>query len=995
MVPYGQQRERILDDLRGLVGGEVRCDDFFRQLHASDASIYEIQPLAVVRPSRAADVSACVRYARDNRLPVHARGAGTASAGGSLGPGIIVDFSKYLRHVIRIDAEKARVQSGVVLERLNTQLRTEGRIYGPDPAKAAVTTMGSVIALDATGSRWLKYGSVRNTVVSLQTVLADGEILELGREPLSDGASTSTIPRKRDLINRLTAVLKENAESIRSHQLKSCINRCGYNLEGVLGEDYIDVGRLLAGSEGTLALVTEASVATEPLPGHRGASLLLFDSLEKAARAVQEVLPWKPNACELMDRRHLSLARDAEVRFDLLIPADTEALLLVEQEAADLIGLHDQLHQMAAYLTQTKRLAYAVRQAFEPDDLELYWRLVDRIQPLLHRMKSPARAAPVADNVAVPPDIMPDFLLRVQNILKRQQVTASLFAHAGQGELYIRPFLDLANSDDVDRMRRLSEELYREVIEAGGSITGEHGYGLSRTPFLKQQAGPLYEAFRAIKQVFDPENILNPGKIVGDDAELMIRNMQPAIKTQEVLPPAAEETQGDRPAMRSLVELQLDWEPSRLIDAVTDCNRCGACRTQAPQARMCPIFRIAPSEEASPRAKANLLRGLLSGTVELNRLTDNEFKHIADLCVHCHMCRLECPTGVDIPLLMRESKGAYVAANGLTASDWALIHLDVLGALGGMFSPATNWALGNRQMRWLLEKILGIAQGRKLPRVTSRNFIRRAHRRRLTRPIRRSSQKVLYFVDTYANYFDPQLGEALVAVLEHNGVAVYVPAGQKPAGMPSIACGALDHARFLAEHNITILAEAVRQGYHVVATEPAAALCLTREYPQLISDDDSRLVAANSSEACTYLWRMHTQGKLQLDLKPIHITLGYHTPCHLKALQVGTPGKHLLGLIPGVQIEHIEKGCSGMAGTFGLHSKNYRGSLRVGLRLINQLRSPALQAGATECSTCKIQMEQGTNKPTIHPIKLLALSYGLTPEISRLLNAKSKESAVT
>ena len=939
MVPLGQQRERIQDDLRGLVAGEVLCGDFFRQLHASDASIYEIRPLAVLRPTRAADVSVCVRYARDHKLSVHARGAGTATAGESLGPGIIIDLSKNLRHIIRIDAEKVRVQAGVVLERLNAQLRPLGRIFGPDPAKAAVTTMGSVIALDTSGSRWLKYGPVRNYVISLQAVLSDGEILEFGKEPLSDGASASTIPRKRDLVNRLAAVLKDNADLILSHRLKSPINRCGYNLDGVLGEDYLDVARLLSGSEGTLAIITEATIATQPMPGRRGATLLLFDSLDKAARAVREILPWKPNACELMDRRHLSLAREAEVRFDLLIPADTEALLLIEQEAAEPTELSNQMHEMAAYLTQTKRLAYAVRQAFEPDEMELFWHLVDRVQPSLYRLKSPARAVPVADDIAVPPEILPDFLLRVQNVLKRQQITASLLAHAGHGELYIRPFLDLANAGDVERMRRLAEEVYREVMEVGGSITGEHGYGLSRTPFFKQQAGPLYDVFRAIKQIFDPENTFNPGKIVGDDPELLIRNLQPAIKTQPS-PPALPDQPADQLAMRNMVELQLDWDPVKVVDAVSDCNRCGICRTQSPESRMCPIFRISPSEEASPRAKANILRGILTGAVDLNQLTGEEFKGIADLCVHCHMCRLECPAGVDIPRIMRESKGAYVAANGLTFAQWAIIHLDILGALGGLASPATNWALSNRQMRWLLEKILGIAQGRKLPRLTSRNFIRRAHHRRLTRPIRRGVQKVLYFVDTYANYFDPQLGEALVAVLAHNGVGVYVHPNQKPSGMPSIACGALDHARHLAEHNVAILAEAVRQGYHVVATEPAAALCLTREYPQLIDDDDARLLAANSSEACTYLWRMHTQGKLQMDLKPIHVMLGYHMPCHLKALQVGTPGEHLLGLIPGVRIEHLEKGCSGMAGAYGLFEKNYRGSLRAGMQFDQPIAQP-------------------------------------------------------
>ena len=787
MVPIGQQHERIQDDLRGLVTGEVRCDDFFRQLHASDASIYEIRPLAVVRPSCTADVSACVRYARDNNLPVHARGAGSASAGESLGPGIIVDFSKYLRHVIRIDAEKVRVQAGVVLERLNTQLRPLGRIFGPNPAKSAVTTMGSVIALDTAGSRWLRYGSASNYVTSLQAVLSDGEIIELGREPLSDGVSTSTIPRKCDLINRLAAILRENAELIRAHRLKSPINRCGYNLDGVLGDDYLDVARLLAGSEGTLALITEASISTQPLPGPRGVTLLLFDSLDKASRAVREILPWKPNACELMDRRHLSLAREAEVRFDLLIPAETEALLLIEQEAENSSELNNQLHQMTAYLTQTKRLAYAVRQAIEPDEMKLFWHLIDPVQTSLYRPKGPARTVPVADDISVPPEILPDFLPCVQNILKRQQITASLFAHAGQGELHIRPFLDLANADDVERMRRLAEELYQEVINVGGSIIGEHGYGLSRTSFLKQQAGPLYAVLNAIKQVFDSGNTYNPGKIIGDDPDLMIQNLQPVVKTQSESIPADTDTPDNQLAMRNLVELQMDWDPAKVVDAVIDCNRCGECRTQSPEVRMCPIFRISPSEEASPRAKSNLLLGVLSGAMELHKLTNEEFKRIADLCVHCHMCRLECPAKVDIPRLMRESKGAYVAANGLTFAERAMIHLDILGALGGMVSPVTNWALSNRQMRWLLEKTLGIAQGRKLPHVTSRNFIRRAHHRRLNRPTRRSAQKVLYFVDVYANYFDPQLAEALVSVMEHNGVAVYVPANQK-AGRHAVDC---------------------------------------------------------------------------------------------------------------------------------------------------------------------------------------------------------------
>ena len=325
----------------------------------------------------------------------------------------------------------------------------------------------------------------------------------------------------------------------------------------------------------------------------------------------------------------------------------------------------------------------------------------------------------------------------------------------------------------------------------------------------------------------------------------------------------------------------------------------------------------------------------------------------------------------------RESKGAFVAANGLSVSDWVMTRLDLLAAWGAMAAPIANWMLANRQTRWLMEKTLGIAQGRKLPRIASRSFLRRAATRRLTKPSRRAGQKVLYFVDLYANSFDPSLAEAAVAVMKHNGLNVYVHPDQKSSGMPAIACGALDRAKRLAAHNVSLLAEAVRQGYHVVATEPSAALCLRHEYPRLIDDDDARLVAENSSEAGDFLWNLHTHGNLQLDFKPLNMTLGYHTPCHLRALEVGTPGVCLLGLIPSLQVRDIESGCSGMAGTFGLGHKNFRASLRAGLKLISRLRDPDIQAGVTECSACKTQMEQGTEKPTYHPIALLAAAYGL------------------
>jgi FAD/FMN-containing dehydrogenase/Fe-S oxidoreductase len=992
MATTDQQREIMQDDLRGLVAGEVRCDGVSLQLYASDASIYEIRPRAVVRPRSLADVVATVRYAAEKQIPVHARGAGTGLAGESLGSGIVVDFSRFLRRILDADKEAIRVQPGVVHERLNTHLRPKGRLFGPNPTNGAVTTIGSMIAVDATGNRWPRYGSTRDHVRRLQVVLADGTLLDFGREPLDQGVSHDPNPRKRELITRLARLLDEQSELIRAHRPKCPVSRCGYNLSDVLEDGCLDVARLLAGSEGTLALITEAQLATQPLPKHRGVVLLLFDGMEKASRAVLEILPRSPSACDLMDRRHISLAREDEVRFDLLIPAESEAVLLVEQEAEDEASLEDWMRGLVDEVWHGQRLAFGARQTADPCEVDLFWQLANEVRSASYWLKGPARPVPVVEDMAVPPELLPDFLVRVQNVLKRRQVTASLTCHAGQGQLHVQPFLDLSDADDVERMRLLAEELYDEVFDVGGTISGEHACGLSRTPFVHRQVGGLYEVFREVKRIFDPANLFNPGKIVGNDPESLTRNLRPIVLPRPSAPGAGD---ADVPVLRNMVELQLNWHPAQVADDVAQCNRCGHCRTQSPARRMCPIARTSPSEEASPRAKVNLIHGVLSGALELGTLTSAEFKAVADLCIHCHACRLECPARVDVPEMMRESKGAYVSAHGLPLADYVMMHLDLLGVLGGLAGPVARWAIGNRQMRWLMEKTLGIAQGRKLPRVTWRTAVRRAARRRLTRPTRHGGPKVAYFLDTYANYFDPQLALAAISVLNHNGVWVYVPPRQKQSGMPSIAGGAIDRARRLAAWNVTILAEAVRQGYHVVTAEPSAALCLTQEYPQLIDDDDARLVADNSSLITSYLWKMHMAGTLRLDFQPIEAVLAYHTSCHARALQVGEPGKHLLGLIPGLLVHDIEAGCCGIAGTHGLGRANYRNSLRAGWGVISRLRDPAIQAGATECSACKIQMEQGTDKPTVHPIKLLALAYNVRSGFERLLTRRGEDLIVT
>jgi len=991
------EQQRIEEDLRGQIAGEVRCDDLFVQLYASDASIYEIAPLGVVRPRTVEDVIATVRYAAVRDISVHARGSGSGLAGESLGRGLIIDFSRYMRRVLEIGETSARVQAGVVLDDLNRQLASSGRKFGPDPATSHVSTMGGVIALDGAGSHWPAYGSARQHVESLDVVLASGDLVQLATHDISSANLNRHPAPLPDLLSGMQVILNRHAEFIATCQPRSLVNCCGYRLDDVRQDDSLSLSRLLTGSEGTLGLITSATVRTSPLPLHVGSALLFFESLEKAARGSLEITPLGPSACDMMDRRHLSLARESDPRYELLIPKAAEAVLLVEHQAdtADELAA-----RLAATVSQVQEKSQLASGAYVADDLydhQMLWQLARRYVPTLYRLKGNSRPIPVVEDIAVPPEALAEFLHRAQQTLKKQQVTASLFGHAGHGQLHIRPFLDLTNRADLQKMAALADQLYQDVWQLGGTISGEHGDGLSRTPYVAEQYGPLADAFSEIKELFDPQEILNPGKIVPLQYDEITDNVRRLSLPPPEQPPLGSGTanQAEKGGL-ARAELQLDWQPAEIMHAARSCNGCAACRTLDEQSRMCPIYRFAPREEASPRAKANLVRAVLTGTLPPGTAVTDASKEIADLCVHCHMCRLECPTNVDIPKLMLEAKATHVATNGQGIHDWMLTRIDTLCATASRFSRVANWAVGNRGGRWLIEKLLGIAQGRKLPRFTRRPFLQHAAERRLNRPQRGAAEKVLYFVDTYANYCDTQLAEAFLAVLHHNGIGAYVPESQLQSAMPLISRGVLDPARRTAEQNVALLAEAVRQGYKIVATEPSAVLALTHEYPVLLpGDHDAQLVAENTQEACHYLWRCHQRGKLQLDFSPLSATLGYHTPCHMKALEVGSPTESLLELIPGLRIERLEKGCSGIAGMYGFRRENYRNSLRAGLPLLTAVRTGGFKAATTQCSTCKIQMEQGTSKPTVHPIKLVALAYGLMPELRQLLDSPGEDLVVT
>ncbi len=1000
-------RRRLVEDLTDVIDGELRVDRAAVAIYSTDASLYEIEPIAVVFPKHARDVERLAAYSADNGIPLIARGAGSGLAGGAIGPGIILDFSRHMNQILRIEGDTVRVQPGVVRDQLNRALREHGRYFAPDPSNSRVTTVGGMISVDAAGSHAIRIGSTRDHIKSLECVLSGGQRLELGREPIQSGADsvpsvvevsssstasglsvrsdvsklTSLTPatRRADLLSRVHSLLEEFDEAIRLHQPPLLRNCCGYMLRGIRQGSSLDLPRLIAGSEGTLGIVTEATLFTLPIPEFRSAALLMFPSLEQAVGAMQILLPLEPSACDLLDRRLLSLGRSTDLRFREMILPTAEAGLIVEFPGTSDAEIRGRLEDSQRVLKDRGIEFQMTREATTYDEVELLWSLPSQVVSFLASLKGSSRPLPFVEDAAVPPNRLAEFLVAAQKVFQKHEVTATLYSHAASGQVHFRPILPVPNLGDENRLEAIARDLYRQVKEVGGTISGEHGDGLSRTAFIRTQYGPLYKAFQQLKDIFDPHRLMNPDKIISNDPQLTVRYLR---RTRPPVPTSAD---GGLPPV-----MQLAWNADEAADAAVRCNGCGSCRVQLSPARMCPFVVNDANEELTPRAKADLVRRALCVENSTEILTDPLSSRIIQSCFNCKQCELDCPSEVNIPHLVLEARAQQVQINGLSKTAWLLSRVHTYARLASRASFLTNALLRNSLFRKALQRFIGIAAERRLPRYARIPFLASDRVRRDDNLGNPGSPKptIVYFVDYFANHHDTDLAEAFFRVAEHNGLRVFIPPAQTVSGMSMVSVGDMAAAKAVAEQNIRELAEPAREGYPIVCTEPSAAVCLTKEYPMLVSSNDAEIVAQQTIDAGSFLYDLHRKGKLRRDLGPLRMKVAWHTPCHVKALQKGQPMLELLRLIPGLEVIEIERGCTGMAGTFGLAAENFRQSLQIGNDLIQTMKTIDAVAGVTDCSSCRMQMEQSSTIPTVHPIKLLAIAYGLMPRLAEQLKSR-------
>ncbi|MBI2165200.1 MAG: FAD-binding protein [Chloroflexi bacterium] len=956
---HGYDSRALQAELKKRVRGEVRFDLYSRVLYSTDASIYEMEPIGVVIPRDREDVLATVDTCGRLGVPVLPRGAGTSLAGQAVNHAVVLDFSKYMNQVLSVNEEErwVRVQPGIVIDELNEQVRHHGLQYPIDPATASRATVGGGIGNNSCGAHSIVYGKTVDHVLELQCVLSDGsEATFLELPP----AAVETRTAQRNLEGQIYREVRRLAESYRDEverRFPKVMRRVGgYNLDLMLGQT-TNLASLLVGSEGTLAVVTEAKMNLVPRPRRTGLAVAHFRSLLEAMEATVELLKENPSAIELMDKTILDQARNQVVlrRQMGFVQGDPAALLLVEVYGESDVEIVARLDGIEAR-TRRAGLGYAVVKVSDAAQQALVWNLRKAGLGLLASIKGDLKPVPFVEDTAVSPEKLPAFIERFDQIVREEGTTAGYYGHASVGCIHIRPKINLKLQGGVDQMVAIANRISDLVLEFGGSLTGEHGDGIVRGVFTEKMFGSrLYQAFRELKAAFDPKGIMNPGKIV--DCPPMTENLRfgPRYKATPVAT-----------TLDFYRELGLDG-------AVELCTGIGACRKTLGGA-MCPSYMATREEEHSTRGRANALRAVLSGLLPTSEFTSRRLYDVLDLCLECKACKAECESGVDMAKLKYEFLFHYYSKHGYPLRARLFARTGTLNRLGCALAPVSNWAARSLPTRWAVSA-LGIHPGRRLPPFARPTF-EAWFRRRRPSPTPGERGTVLYLNDTFTNYNYPAVGQAAVKVLEALGYRVQLwPAAC--CGRTLISKGMLERAQSQARKTVEALFPLVQQGMKIVGTEPSCLLTLRDEYADLLPGDErARLVAENALLLDEFIVAAQEDGAARgLALKPIARKALFHGHCHQKAL-VGTEASlQALRMVPGLEVKALDAGCCGMAGAFGFEKEHYDVSMKIGeQRLFPAVRAAPDALVIVTGVSCRQQVEHGTGAKPLHLAEVLAMA---------------------
>lgn len=946
-------------DLASRVGGEVRFDAASRALYSTDASVYQITPLGVVLPRSVDDVVRTVEVAARHGVALTPRGGGTSQAGQAIGAGVVLDASKYLNRILHVDpdARTARVQPGVVLDELNAALKPHNLRFAPDVSSASRATIGGMLANNSSGARSVIYGKTIDHVLELQVVLADGAVERL--RPLSTAELDAA--RRGDGVaarayRTIPALAQAHAAEIDRRFPKVLRRVGGYNLDAFVDPARpVDLSRIMVGSEGTLGFVVEATVGLVPLPPAKALLTAEFDRLLDALAATPLALGHAPAAVEVMDDFILSHTRgnaalDAMRR--TIVEREGSTLLCIELYGERADELPPRLEALARALAGSG-LPCRTRAITDPAAQARVWSLREAALGLSMAMKGDGKAVSFVEDTAVAPERLRDYIERFSGIIQRHGTTAGIYAHASVGCLHVRPVVDLKTAEGIARFEAIATEVADLVLEYGGALSGEHGDGLVRGAFNEKMFGPeLYQAFRAVKQVFDPQGLFNPGRIV------------------------------DTPPITSHLRFGAAYvtpDPVTFFDyssfggfgrAVEMCSGVGACR-KTLAGTMCPSFMATRDEAHSTRGRANVLRQAMSGRLADMGLDDEGVHEVLDLCLECRACRSECPVGVDVARYKSEFLAGYYERHGVPLEARALGRIHELAPWGSRFAPLANALAGSALGRWVNEALLGVDRRRQPPR-----WARRTLRDRLGRASARVREpRAVLFADTFTSHVEPGIGVAAFELLDRAGVGAAL-APHVCCGRPLISKGLLDDARDLAARNVAALYPRASRGEAIVFLEPSCLSAVREDAPDLLRGSlrqKAQVVARHAVLFEEHLEREAAAGRARLALRAGPSSVLLHVHCHQRSMGLGASAAALLSRIPGATVTDLDAGCCGMAGSFGYARGHYEVSRDIGERkLLPAARSmPAGAVLAAAGTSCRHQVAHFAGVDAVHPAVLL------------------------
>ena len=967
-----------LDSLSRQLDGDLFCDSTVRTLYATDASAYREMPLAVAIPKSEEDLKRLIRFARENRVSVIPRTAGTSLAGQVVGNGIVVDVSKHFTKILEINAREGwvRVQPGVVRDELNMALKPHGLYFGPETSTANRAMIGGMVGNNSCGSNSVVYGSTREHLLEVKALLADGSEATFSAESGLAGLNgllESGSPLQSNIYSTIHTLLSDpkNQEEIRKNFPKKSIERrnTGYALDMLLdcapfttdGPEF-NLCRLIAGSEGTLCFLTEIKLNLVPLPPKtQGLLCAHFTTIDETLRATIVALKYKPQAIELIDNYILECAAsNAEQSKNAFFVKNTDAgeypAILVVDLSRETQAEVEQLATALEAELRAAGLGFHFPLLFGEDTKKI-WTLRKAGLGLLGNIPGDEKAVAVIEDTAVDVADQPDYIRDFNEILHKHNMSAVHYAHAGSGELHLRPIINLKTAEGHRQFRMIAEEIATLVKKYDGSLSGEHGDGRLRGEFIPQMVGEHnYQLFKAVKKAWDPYGIFNPGKVVD------------ALPMDTFLRYEADQQVPD-------IKTYFRFPNQTILQHAEQCNGSGDCRkTQLSGGTMCPSYMATRNEKETTRARANILREMLTHSNQENRFDHKEIKEVYDLCLACKGCKGECPSNVDVAKLKMEFLQQYHDVHGVPFRSWLVGNFSTMTQLASYVPWAYNLIYKNSFLRKWANKAVGFHPERTMP-LLHVDTLRGWYRKMPVAP-NSTARKVYLFCDEFTNYNDVEIGKKAILTLQKLGYEVIIP-DHGPSGRPQLSKGLLKDARQIADLNVLKLKDIVSEETPLVGIEPSAILTFRDEYPDLVSNnlvDDARRIAQNALQFDEFIAREMDGKRISKDsFTKEKRTIKLHGHCQQKAIASLVPTKRMLSLPENYSVTLIPSGCCGMAGSFGYEEEHYDLSMQIGeLVLFPAVRQqPEEVLIAAPGTSCRHQIHDGTGRKALHPAEIL------------------------